>query len=78
MRPITSTLPAAPDELFAGGGQPGAGGGGQASPFKKVHRLLRGRYALAIFLALLGGAAGAVAGWYSQKAEYASDGLIEI
>lgn len=78
LRPITSSFPAAPDELFGGGGMSGPGGAAQASPFQKVHRLLRGRYILAIFLALLGGAAGAVAGWYSQQAEYVSEGLIEI
>ena len=79
LRSVSSSLPAAPDDLFAGGGlAAGGGAAAQQSPLLKVHRLLRGRYLLAIFLAVIGGTAGAVAGWYSQKAEYVSQGLIEV
>ncbi|MGH7213914.1 MAG: polysaccharide biosynthesis tyrosine autokinase [Tepidisphaeraceae bacterium] len=57
----------------------GAGGAGApVSPFKKMHRLLRGRYVLAFILAGIGALAGAVAGYLSQKPGFASNGLIEI
>ena len=46
--------------------------------FKKVHRLLRGRYILAFFLALVGAAAGGAAGYLSQKPGYGSTGIISI
>ena len=43
-----------------------------------MHRLLRGRYVLAVVLGLLGAAVGAAGGFLSQKPAYRSDGLIEI
>ena len=45
---------------------------------RKIHRLLRGRYALAIVLGLICAAAGGAAGFLSQKPLYRSDGLILI
>ena len=50
----------------------------QPTPLKKMHRLLRGRYLLAIFLALAGAAAGGFAGYVSQKPRYSSTGIISI
>jgi len=73
--------------MHAGMAGPGGGLGGyygappppqEDSPFKKVHRLLRGRYLLAFVLGLLGAAAGAVAGYISQKPAFKAEGLIEI
>lgn len=66
-----------------GGGLGGYYGGGptpppEDSPFKKLHRLLRGRYILAFVLGLLGAAAGAVAGYLSQKPAFKAEGMIEI
>jgi capsular exopolysaccharide synthesis family protein len=65
---------------------PGMGGGlggfnGQPSTpddgaVRKLHRLLRGRYLLACVLGLLGAAAGAVAGYLSQKPAYRAEGQI--
>ncbi|HTW94022.1 MAG TPA: AAA family ATPase [Tepidisphaeraceae bacterium] len=49
-----------------------------SSVLKKIHRLLRGRYPLAIALALLCGAAGAAFGWMSRKPLYKSSALIMI
>lgn len=77
---------------FGGAGlpmQPGMGGGlggfyggptppPEDSPFKKLHRLMRGRYLLAFVLGLLGAAAGAVAGYISQKPAFKAEGMIEI
>jgi succinoglycan biosynthesis transport protein ExoP len=44
----------------------------------RLHRLLRGRYALVITLALLGGGAAAAAGWLLPVPKYTSVGIIEI
>jgi succinoglycan biosynthesis transport protein ExoP len=48
------------------------------SPMKKAHRLLRGRYPLAIFLAAAGAAAGAVAGYTSVPPKFQSTGTVLI
>lgn len=64
----------------------GMGGGGisappalpETTPLRKIHRLLRGRYILAFFLALLGAAAGGAAGFLSQKPMYSSTGIVAI
>lgn len=48
------------------------------NPLLVAHSLLRGRYVLAIFLALVGGAAGGVAGYYAKKPTYESAGAIRI
>ncbi|MGB7156818.1 MAG: AAA family ATPase [Tepidisphaeraceae bacterium] len=69
-------LPASPEDVF--GAAPGMAGPAQASPAQKVHRLLRGRYALAVTLALIGATVGAIAGWFSQRAEMRSDALVLI
>src|SRR2546421_4578540 len=77
--PLTSSraLSSASDDLGAQGTQLGAAAP-KPQPLKKVHRLLRGRYWLAITLAALGLFAGAVGGWISQVPYYESDGLVEI
>ena len=59
-------------------GAPAAPNAQQTTPFKKVHRLLRGRYILAFFLALVGAAAGGAAGYLSQRPGYGSTGTISI
>ena len=66
-----------------GGGLGAPYGGGPNAPtedgaFRKVHRLLRGRYLLAAILGLVGAAAGAIAGYMSQKPAFRADGMIEI
>ena len=57
---------------------PPLGMGASATPLKKVHRLLRGRYVIAFVLALIGAAAGGAAGYLSQKPSYGSTGIISI
>src|SRR5206468_2944509 len=64
-------LPAAPSP--AGGPHAHA-----ATPIKKMHRLLRGRYAIALSLAVAGASAGCVWGYVSQHPKYRSQGMIEI
>ncbi|QOV91166.1 tyrosine-protein kinase domain-containing protein [Humisphaera borealis] len=76
-------LPMQPGMPGIGGGLGGYYGGTQTpptddSPFKKLHRLLRGRYLLAFVLGFLGAAAGAVAGYISQKPAFKAEGMIEI
>src|SRR4051812_12645676 len=76
-----SNLPAAPDDLWHSSTALGPAGGQQPqtpSPMKKVHRLLRGRWGLAITLAIIGAVLGAVGGFISQKPKFASTGLIWI
>jgi capsular exopolysaccharide synthesis family protein len=74
-----SNLPAHPAPWQGGAmGAPAAAGAGEPSMVKKMHRLLRGRYLLAVALALLGAAFGALGGFLSQKPAYRSDGLIQI
>ncbi len=56
-----------------------SGGAAHAtSPIRKIHTLLRGRYILAILLAILGAAAGAYFGFRSQTPVYQSTGLVEL
>ena len=50
----------------------------QGNPFVLIHRSLRGRYPLAIALALVFGFAGAFAGYSSRKPMYASTGVVRI
>src|SRR5579864_2972925 len=52
--------------------------GATATPFKKMHRLLRGRYPLAITLALIGAVGGAIAGYKSTSPKYRAIGYIEV
>ena len=78
VRNAQPALPATPDEVF------GAAGGGmmmgppQPSPAAKLHRMMRGRYGLAITLALIGATIGAIAGWFSQRAEVKSSAMVSI
>lgn len=55
-----------------------AGGTAAPNPLLVVHSLLRGRYLLAIALALLGAAAGAATGYSMQKPSFQSVGTIRI
>jgi capsular exopolysaccharide synthesis family protein len=48
------------------------------SPLKRVHRLLRGRYPLAIFLAAATAVTGAIAGYVALQPKFESDGLVNI
>ncbi|MEM8873137.1 MAG: AAA family ATPase [Planctomycetota bacterium] len=52
-----------------------AGGG---PPLKKIHRVLRGRYGVALGLGMLGALAGGVWGWFSSAPEYKATGSITI
>lgn len=49
-----------------------------ASPIKRLHKLLRGRYVLALTLAALCAVGGAIVGYKSQKPLYRSAGALEI
>jgi succinoglycan biosynthesis transport protein ExoP len=46
--------------------------------FERLHRLLRGRYVLALTLAALGAAGGAIAGWKSSYPLYRAEGALRI
>jgi succinoglycan biosynthesis transport protein ExoP len=46
--------------------------------FQRLHRLLRGRYAIAITLAAIGALGGGIAGWKSSKPRYRSEGLLRV
>jgi len=61
-----------PPQVLAPTGQP------EAAPLRRIHRLLRGRYALAAVLAAIGAAAGVAAGVMLPKPAYESVGLIQI
>ena len=50
----------------------------EATPLRRVHRLLRGRYALAAVLAAIGAACGVIAGLTLPKPSFKSIGLIQI
>src|SRR5208282_3041376 len=50
----------------------------QPQGFKKIHRLLRGRYPLVIGLGAALGIAGALFGYYDKKPMYESDGRIYL
>jgi capsular exopolysaccharide synthesis family protein len=50
----------------------------QPAPLKKLNRLLRGRWLLAITLSLAGALGGAMVGWKSQLPLYAGETAIEI
>jgi polysaccharide biosynthesis transport protein len=46
--------------------------------FQRLHRLLRGRYWIALTLAVIGAAAGAIGGWLSTVPKYQSVGSLRI
>jgi hypothetical protein len=73
---LTPNLPAQAGPWQQGGALGAPAGPADGTPLQKVHRLLRGRYLLAVVLGLLGAAAGAAGGFLSQKPAYRSDGLI--
>lgn len=51
-------------------------GGAPVNPLLLAHRALRGRYVVAVILALIVGAAGSVGGWMATKPKYESQGWI--
>jgi len=57
---------------------PATTGQAEQTPLRRVHRLLRGRYALAVVLAAIGAAAGATVGIMLPKPSWKSVGMIEI
>lgn len=59
-------------------GGPPASGPVRHSPVVKAHRLLRGRYPLAIFLAASGALAGGLGGWMALPPKFESTGLVNI
>ncbi|MCC7351204.1 MAG: AAA family ATPase [Phycisphaerales bacterium] len=59
-------------------GQPQAQQQQQQQPLRKLHRLLRGRYLVALGLALVCAVGGGLAGYMSQKPRFQSRGYIEI
>jgi capsular exopolysaccharide synthesis family protein len=71
-------LPAAPEEPWYQTPPAGDGGGSGDQPLKRMHRLLRGRYWLAINLAVLFGVVGAAVGYLTQKPQWRSVALLEI
>ncbi len=50
----------------------------QTNPFTVLHRALRGRYAWAITLSVVLGAAGSIGGYFLKKPTYRSVGLVQI
>jgi capsular exopolysaccharide synthesis family protein len=52
--------------------------GPQVNPLQKIHRSMRGRYLLAIILALLGAGAGGAAGYLTGEPGYVSTGAIRV
>src|SRR5947209_6118536 len=61
-----------PPQVLATTGQP------EPTPLRRIHRLLRGRYALAAVLASIGAAAGVVAGIMLPKPAYQSIGIVQL
>ena len=66
----------ASNAITAPGG--GLGAANQPQPFKKLHRLLRGRYVWALLLCPVFAGVGFALGWKSQVPLYVSNGLIEV
>lgn len=48
------------------------------SPFRRAHRVLRGRYTLAMFLAAAGAVTGALAGYALLQPKFESEGMINV
>lgn len=67
--------PARGDEMIAYAPQQGPQ---KPTGFKKIHRLLRGRYKYAVGFGILFALGGAIAGFLSQKPGYKSDAMIEV
>lgn len=65
------------DPMSGGGGGGGGEGGSQASLFKRVHRLLRGRYLLTLSMAGVLAGAGAVGGFLSTRPKFEAKGSVQ-
>src|SRR4051812_41915160 len=83
--PASSNLPATPEDLLHGAGVGAlgaysgmAGGPPPPSPLKKIQRLLRGREKLAIFLGITCALIGGAVGWFSQRPQFLSKGVVWI
>jgi capsular exopolysaccharide synthesis family protein len=61
-----------PPQVLAPTGQP------EATPLRRIHRLLRGRYGLAVVLATIGAACGVAAGILLPKAAWESVGIVQM
>ncbi len=79
---VAARTPAVADYWTQGQSAVGASSNSSAapaqSPLKRIHRLLRGRYPLAAFLLLVGGLAGAMAGFVLLEPKFQSEGLIKV
>src|SRR2546430_2077942 len=73
-----SNLPSVQDDSWTHNTALGPSLGQQNSPVKKVQRLLRGRYKVAVVLAGIGALCGAYFGWTSQQPKYSSEGIVGI
>src|SRR3954470_17422493 len=77
-------LPASPEDIWGQSQSTGLGayqpqnGQNQPQPLKKLNRLLRGRWLLALILSAAGAAAGAVVGFKSQVPLFAGQSAVEI
>jgi capsular exopolysaccharide synthesis family protein len=61
-----------PPQVLAPAGQP------EPTPLRRIHRLLRGRYGLAVVLATIGAACGVAAGILLPKPAWESIGVVEM
>src|SRR5271170_6335622 len=76
---IAAKTPAMTDYWTAGQSAVGGQAGPAAqSPLKRIHRLLRGRYPLALFLVMVGGLAEAMAGFVLLEPKFESEGLLKV
>lgn len=76
-------LPASPEDIWGGSQNTALGAyqpqnGAQPQPLKKLNRLLRGRWLLALTLSAAGAVGGAMAGFKSQVPLYAGITQVEI
>jgi polysaccharide biosynthesis transport protein len=79
---VTARTPAVADYWTQGqsavGAPSGSSGPPAQPPLKRIHRLLRGRYPLAMFLVMVGGLAGAMAGFVLLEPKFQSEGLLKV
>jgi capsular exopolysaccharide synthesis family protein len=74
--PATQAI--APYAPPAAGYTGGPAAGAKLSPVVKAHRLLRGRYPVAIMLAAIGALVGGVGGWVALPPKFESTGLVMV
>lgn len=78
VRPVGAPLTGYDGGLGSSPAPAAPGGDDPVNILKLVHSLLRGRYLLAIGLALVFGSIGAAAGWNHRKPMYSSTGSIHV